>query len=55
MPRGETNKEFYFYERNDDPVILEKPINYKPMTQESYEHIYYFKWSTKMEGRIFEA
>jgi len=39
MPRGETNKEFYFYERNDDPVILEKPINYKPMSQERYEQL----------------
>lgn len=39
MPRVPTNKDFYFYERNEDPVILEKPINYKPMTPERYQQL----------------
>ena len=37
--KGSTNYEFYFYERNEDPVILEPPKDYKPMTQERYQEL----------------
>ena len=37
--RGATNKDFYFYERNDDPVVLEPPKDYKPMTEERYQQL----------------
>ena len=39
MPRVPTNKDFFFYERNEDPVILEPPKNYKPMTPERYQEL----------------
>lgn len=39
MPRVPTNKDFYFYERNEDPVILEPPKDYKPMTPERYQQL----------------
>ena len=39
MPRVPTNKDFYFYERNEDPVILEAPVDHKPMTQERYQEL----------------
>ena len=37
--RGATNKEFYFYANNEDQVVLEKPIDYKPMTQERFQQL----------------
>ena len=37
--KGSTNYDFYFYERNEDTVILEPPIDHKPMTQERYEQL----------------
>jgi hypothetical protein len=38
-PKSTTDYEFYFYERNEDPVILEPPIDYKPMTQKRYQEL----------------
>ena len=39
MPRGATNKEFFFYANNEDQVILYPPKDYVFMTQERFQQL----------------